>query len=256
MATFIEEEALVLDIQHRTKQTKEAIQNLLNDLSLKPIKSESIIKQTFSSKNRLFRTPVIKISNYYLVSFQMLLEASNYFRYRILKNELDKNLNRSLNNLVKENFNEIGLNDLRDKIIEGNINGKINFALNIHSKCKHIFENKKDLPQEIDCYFIIGTHLYIIELKNRDLQRSLFEVSKSINKVKSDLFKLSKLRNTIMENKAVMEDVFQGKFNNIHIYLTHKYPHFLDGTFDNEHEVTIMSFEDLVKNFMHIVNRN
>jgi hypothetical protein len=34
-----------------------------------------------------------------------------------------------------------------------------------------------------------------------------------------------------------MEEVLGGEFNEIHIFLTHKFPHFLDGTYDNENEV-------------------
>ncbi|URN95081.1 MAG: hypothetical protein NAG76_02140 [Candidatus Pristimantibacillus lignocellulolyticus] len=251
MAAFIEEEALIRDIQYKSKQQKEVVQQLLNDLTLKSMQRETLIKEVFSN-NRIFRTPIIKISSFYLVSYQMLLEASNYFRYRILKNELDTNLNRSLNNLVKENFNEIGLHYLKDIIVERNLIGEINFSLNNNNKCKHIFQNQKDLPQEVDCYFIVKNQLYIIELKNRDLQRSLFEVSKSIDKAKKDLQKLSRLKKVIFESKRIMEDVFNSEFDDINIYITHKYPHFLDGTYDTEHEVNIMSFENFLKYFKKI----
>lgn len=43
-----------------------------------------------------------------------------------------------------------------------------------------------------------------------------------------------------------MEEVLGGEFNEIHIFLTHKFPHFLDGTYDNENEVNICSFEDFL----------
>ncbi|MFK4305156.1 hypothetical protein ABH892_005340 [Paenibacillus sp. RC254] len=201
LATLIEEEALIEDICSKTKQSKLAINNMLKDLSLKPIDENDIYTITFSNDNRLFRTPLIKISNYFLISFFILIESATYFRYRILKNELDNKLARKTKNLVKENFDEIDIEKLRDNFEKGSIHYEINYQLNQQLKCKHLFENKKEVPQEIDCYFIKDKKLYIMELKNKDLQKNLHEISKSIKNTKKYLIRLKKLRNKSIKIK-------------------------------------------------------
>lgn len=245
-STLIEDKALIFDIYSKTNQSEQAIKNMLEDLSLIPTNDKDIYTQTFSNDNRLFRTPLIKISNYYLISYFTLSESSIYFRYRILKNEIRNKLDKKLNHLVKEDFNELSLIDLKDKLENSNIPWGINFEFNQYLKCKYLFENRKELPQEIDGYFIKNNYLYLVELKNKDLHRSLNDISKSVNKTQTHLKSLNMLKKVIQQNKLLMQDVLGGEFSEIKIFLTHKFPHFLDGSYDEEYEIAICSFKDLL----------
>ncbi|MDN4081438.1 hypothetical protein [Paenibacillus polymyxa] len=184
LATLIEEDALIEDIYSKTKQSKLEIINMLGDLTLKPTDENNIYTIIFRNDNRLFRTPLIKVSNYFLISFFVLIESAIYFRYRILKNELDEKLDKKTKNLVKEKFDEIDIKKLRGNFEKRDVHYEINYPLNQQLKCKHLFENKKGIPQEIDCYFIKNKKLYIMELKNRDFQRNLHEISRAFQKNK------------------------------------------------------------------------
>lgn len=43
-----------------------------------------------------------------------------------------------------------------------------------------------------------------------------------------------------------MQDILGGEFSEVKIFLCHKYPHFLDGSYDEEKEIAICTFKDLL----------
>ncbi|MGX7265863.1 hypothetical protein [Enterococcus crotali] len=241
--TFIESEALVEDIFRKTRKDKAAIRLMLDDLTLKKISNDSIAKETFSNDNRLFRTPLIKIGNYYLVSFYTLLESSLYFRYRILKNHLKKGLDRNTKNLVKENFDESDLKNLEQLLIDKKVLGKVNYDLNKNSNCKKLFAKEPSIAQEIDFYYIKDNTLHLMELKNRDISRSLHGVVQSASTAEKHMKNMLKRKQFFLKNKQLFGEIFGAEFNSIQLYLVNKYPHFLDDSYNQEFQVSIFSFD-------------
>lgn len=246
---FIEDKLLILDIKAKTGQSEEQIKKMLYELTLTPMKNQKYYEEAFNPSNRIFRTPLIKIDNYYILSNWILLECTQYFKYRILKNQLSFHINRKIRNEITQNFDEIELEKIDTLIHDNSLIGDTNFSLNKHYLCKHLFQNKKDLPQELDCYIIKDRNLYIMEMKNNDLNRNLKSIKKDINKVSlgndSYLCKLNNLRKVIEENKSVMTEVFQGEFNSIHFFLAFMNPHYSQG-FDFENQVNICLVDDFL----------
>lgn len=248
--SLIEAKALVADIQNRTGQTKLNIESMLKELTLTPVDITSIYTESFSPDNRFFRTPLIKIGDCYIFSLCLLAEATQYFKYRILKNQLSFHVKKSIKNITTKTFDEHQLTTLNELMDFPYLTGAINFPLNDNPLCKHLFQDVKGLPQEIDFYIIQNKNLYIMDLKNNDLSRNLKGVKKEIENAtkgkKSYIAKLKSLEAIINENKAIMQNVFGEQFDNIHLFLAFSNPHYLLQEYDIESGVTICSVEDFI----------
>src|SRR5699024_3402774 len=151
---------------------------MLFELSISPVQNQQYYEESLNPRNRLFRTPLIKIENYYILSNWLLLETVQYFKYIILKNQLSFNINKKIRNVVTKNFDEFELTTL-DEIIKNNSRiGAINFSLNKRPVCKHLFHDTKNLPQQLDCYIFKYKHLYIMEMKNNAIRTGLKGIRK------------------------------------------------------------------------------
>src|SRR5699024_9971580 len=103
---------------------------MLFELSISPVQNQQYYEESLNPRNRLFRTPLIKIENYYILSNWLLLETVQYFKYRILKNHLSYNINKKIRNVVTKNFDEFELTTL-DEIIKNKSHNK---EINIYYK--------------------------------------------------------------------------------------------------------------------------
>ncbi|NKC59073.1 hypothetical protein HED34_03740 [Vagococcus fluvialis] len=244
---FIEDKLLIMDIKNKTGQSEKDIKNMLEELSLSPVSNQKYYEESFNSINRLFRTPLIKVENYYILSNWLLLESVQYLKYRILKKQLSFDVSKEISNAITDKFDEFELRTLNGLIRKNMLIGDINFSLNKNPVCKHLFENKKNLPQEIDFFVIKDKNLYIMEMKNNDLRRDLKGIKKDIENAKrgksSYLAKLINLKNTIFQNKNIMEKTFHSEFNNIHLFLAFNNPHYMQG-YDFESGVTFCSVDE------------
>lgn len=246
----IEEDMLIEDISKLTGQKFEDITLLLKELTLYPIKNKNYYSAAFSVNNRLFRTALIKIDNSYLISNYLLGEVFQYFKYRILRNQLSFHKSKHMRNVTKEKFDEINLNILKEILTNCSFAGDVNFSLNDNKFCEHLFNETKDLPQELDFYVIKDKCLYIMEMKNSDLSRSLKNINKNIEKVTkgndSYLSKLNNLNTVIMRNKIIMHKALNDEFEQIHLFLSFNNPHYFTQNFTQERGVTICSIQDFI----------
>ncbi|MBC2115028.1 hypothetical protein [Listeria booriae] len=247
---LIEAKALIKDIHNKTGQSEANIKQMLHEISLFPVDIKKIYAESFSHSNRLFRTPIIKIGEYYMLSHGLLCESSQYFKYRILKNQLSFPIDKKIRNMITSEFDEAELNTLNDILEKSKAIGETNFLLNKNIYCRHLFQNEKNMPQEIDFYVIKEKNLYIMEMKNNDLSRSLKNIKKDINNTtkgqSSYVVKLTNLNKILSrsDNIEAMQKALNGEFNNVHYFLAFKNPHYLAGGYDLENNVTICSMKD------------
>lgn len=242
--SFIEKEALVEDIYRKTGRDKFAIRLMLEDLVLKKCSKTLLIKSTFSDDNRLFRTPLIEIKDYYILPFYIFAESAQYFRQRILKNHLKKGLDKKTKRLVERNYDEYDLKKLRSLLEKKYIIGDVNFDLNKFKECKELFKSNPSISQEIDFFYIKNNTLYLMELKNRDIDNSLYGLSQSLSKAKEHMIKMNERRLFFLKHRAIFEGILGERFDSVELYLVNKNPHYLDNTFNSEYQINIFLFED------------
>lgn len=250
--TFIEKEALVEDIYHKTGRDKVAIQLMLDDLTLRKCPKNGLLKSTFSDDNRLFRTPLIENKSYYIVPFNIFVESALYFRQRILKNHLKKGLDKKIKRLVERNYDEYDLQRLNVVLAEKNVIGNINFDLNKFTECKKLFELNPSISQEIDFYYIKNNTLHLMELKNREMDKNLYGLSQSLSKAKKNITRMNERRLFILKYKDIFQKILGDRFDTVELYLVNKNPHYLDNTFNYEYKISIFRFED----FYEYIHRN
>ncbi|MBJ7939066.1 hypothetical protein [Bacillus cereus] len=241
ISNIIEKDALIIDMCFVTGKSRETIIKLLEDLSLNL--AEDFFKEAFGKKNRIFRTPLIQIKNYFLISHMLLIEAAHLFRIRLLKDSLNTTIDNDTQNEITKTIDEQELNNLALLFKENNVVGQIGFELNKYNDCKELFK-EKGVKQELDAYFIQDNILYIIELKNREPDRSLKELVGSITVNNKHIIKLLKLKHIVMQNKEIMQYVLGGEFSEVHIFLTYTNPNFSEHTHKFEDNITICNYKD------------
>ena len=244
IVSFIEKEALVEDIYRKTGRDKFAIRLMLEDLVLKKSSKTLLIKSTFSDDNRLFRTPLIEIKDYYILPFYIFAESAQYFRQRILKNHLKKGLDKKTKRLVERNYDEYDLKRLRSLLEKKGVIGDVNFDINKFKECKELFKSNPSISQEIDFFYIKNNTLYLMELKNRDIDKNLYELSQSLSKAKEHMKKMNERRLFFLKHRAIFEGILGERFDSVELYLVNKNPHYLDNTFNSEYQINIFLFED------------
>lgn len=245
--SFIEKEALVEDIYRKTGRDKFAIRLMLDDLALRKSSENLLIKSTFSDDNRLFRTSLIEIKDYYLLPFYTFAESALYFRQRILKNHLKKGLDKKTKRLVERKYDESDLQRLKVFLSEKGITGNVNYDLNKFQECKKLFESNPSISQEVDFYYIKNSTLHLMELKNRDIDNSLYGLSQSLSKAKENMIKMNARRLFFLKHRIIFGEILGERFDSVELYLVNKNPHYLDNTFNYEYQINIFSFEDFHK---------
>lgn len=216
---IVENEFLYYDICESTGASIESINKLIQAISLKK-SEEHIDNDIFSTDNRIFRTPIIKIGNYFLLSHNLLVEATHYLRYRILKRELSNN--DRLKNKIKRLYDEKELNGLQILIKKSGIIGDINFKFENFSELKALFK-EGGITKEIDFYFIFNKTLYIMEYKNQDIDRNIYDVCKTYSKNEGYLKKHLRMVDIVKKNKSLFQGILGEKFDNLKSFLVFKY---------------------------------
>lgn len=218
ISNFIEAELLKLDIKKSIGLTNANTQKLLDSLSLKA--SNNVEKEILKDNNRLFLTPLINIGKYYLVSSSLMIEAAHYFKKRILKGNLSNN---KVKRKIENKYDEIELQELKDLMTTRGIVNGINLALQVNDRLKKLFYSK-GITKEVDFYFIKSGVLNIVEFKNHELARNMYEVVKHYDESEGDVRKYLRMVNIIDENKNLFFEVFGDRFYSIRKFFVFKNP--------------------------------
>ena len=235
---------LALNQRISVDTAKLIIENLtLNNQEFYRNKIESLVGEP---NKRMFRSPLINFSNFDVVPVFSFLESAKYFPYRILRTDiLNKKNGKEWTRLIKENFDERLLPELKDVALKFDINAKTNYYLNQskHKEIKKLIKSKK-LMEEIDLFFIYDSTLYIYDLKNYGLARNLRQCKSIINtSIYKEFSKLRKLKTEIEAHKELFEVEF-GRFIHIEIGIvtvnTTPYKYFFNGR--------VISMPELQKN--------
>lgn len=168
---------------------------------------------------RLFRAPILEFSELDILPTFSLLESSKYFVYRILRSDiLNKENGREWATLIRENFDEKLLPELRKIAEVYDRDCKTNYYLNQSkiSEIKTLVKNDS-LIEELDLVFVYNNTLYIYDLKNYGLARNTKQCKRIVNShIRKEFTKLNKLKSKILSNKSLFEKEF-GKFETIKI---------------------------------------
>lgn len=168
---------------------------------------------------RLFRAPILEFSELDILPTFSLLESSKYFAYRILRSDiLNKENGREWATLIRENFDEKLLPELRKIAEVYDRDCKTNYYLNQSkiSEIKTLVKNDS-LIEELDLVFVYNDTLYIYDLKNYGLARNTKQCKRIVNShIRKEFTKLNKLKSKILSNKSLFEKEF-GKFETIKI---------------------------------------
>ena len=168
---------------------------------------------------RLFRAPILEFSELDILPTFSLLESSKYFVYRILRSDiLNKENGREWATLIRENFDEKLLPELRKIAEVYDRDCKTNYYLNQSkiSEIKTLVKNDSSI-EELDLVFVYNDTLYIYDLKNYGLARNTKQCKRIVNShIRKEFTKLNKLKSKILSNKSLFEKEF-GKFETIKI---------------------------------------
>jgi hypothetical protein len=217
LMNVIEDKLFYRDLILNGNANYDSIDKIIRVLSLK--KCEEVDKSIFSTDNRLFRTPIIKIENYYLISHWLLVEVTHYLRNRILKKELSKK--GSYNKMVKKLYDEYELTFLEELREKNNIHGGINLYLEEIPGLKDKFTSR-GVSKEIDFYFIIEGVLYIVEFKNQNIDNSLLDVCKTYSKNMKNKSKHVLMRNLLEANMDILSKYLAVEIESIKSFLVFK----------------------------------
>ncbi|MBC2582290.1 hypothetical protein [Clostridium sp. DJ247] len=216
---IVENKFLYHDICKSTGASIESTYRVVQAISLRK-SEEHMDHNIFSTDNRIFRTPIVKIGNHFLLSHNLLVEAAHYLRYRILKSELSKDA--GVKDKIEKLYDEKELNDLLLLIKKYGITGDINFKFEDFSELKTLFKGG-GITKEIDFYFIFNKTLYIMEYKNQDIDRNVYDVCKTYSRNEGYLKKHLRMVDIVKKNKSLMEDFLGKKFDNLKSFLVFKY---------------------------------
>lgn len=240
ISNFIEAELLKLDIQKAIGLTNANVQKLLDSLSLKS--SNNVEREILKDNNRLFLTPLINIGKYYLVSSNLMIESAHYFKKRILKGNLSNN---KVKKKIENKYDEIELQELNDLMTTHGIVNGINKSLQVSDKLKKLFYGK-GITKEVDLYFIKSGVLNIVEYKNHELARNMYEIVKYCDESEDDVKKYLRMVNIIDENKELLFEVFGDEFYSIRKFFVFKNPNpYVQ--FCNRKDVIPMEYDDFYK---------
>ena len=157
---------------------------------------------------RLFREPILEFSELDILPTFSLLESSKYFVYRILRSDiLNKENGREWATLIRENFDEKLLPELRKIAEVYDRDCKTNYYLNQSkiSEIKTLVKNDS-LIEELDLVFVYNDTLYIYDLKNYGLARNTKQCKRIVNShIRKEFTKLNKLKSKILSNKLLFE---------------------------------------------------
>jgi hypothetical protein len=213
----VEDKFIYTDMVLTTGFGYDSLNSVLNTLSLNAC--EDVDSSIFSKDNRLFRTPIIKVDNHFILTNQLLMESSHYLRYRILKNELTKD-KKFAKKIIKK-YNEVDLKELQVLIDKYAITGGVNFQIDDIPEISEKI-NKKGISRELDFYFIHDKTLYTMEFKNQDIDSGLHEICKTYRKNIENKTKHLKLIEILKGSVPILEKEFNKEINEIRSFLVFK----------------------------------
>lgn len=237
---LVEDKFLYEDLLLSTGYDYDSIYKVIETISLKHC--EDVDKSIFSLDNRIFRTPIIKVDNYYILSHQLLIEAVAYLRYRVLKKELTKN--GKFKEKVKKNYDEFELKELRKFVLDNNLIGGINLEVEKFSFIKPYLKDK-GISKEIDFYFVYKNVLYTMEFKNQDIDNNLYEVCSTYSINIKNKSKHLRLIEILKNNITHLEEELNTQIEQIHSFLVFKkknsFSEFYQGS-----EIYVCSYSDFL----------
>lgn len=175
--SICEKNLLVKDLALNQKISEESASLIIENLTLnnKEFYRRKVDNLIGEPNMRMFRSPLISFSNFDVIPTFSFFESAKYFSYRILRTDiLNKKNGKEWAKLIKENFDERLLPELKDIASKIDKNAKVNYYLNQSKKIeiKQLIRSKK-LIEEIDLFFIHDSTLYIYDLKNYGLARNM-----------------------------------------------------------------------------------
>lgn len=215
----VKDEFLYRDIQNSTGYSYNSIVKSIDSLCLKQCEKEKIDDSIFSENNRIFRTPIIRINNYFVLSNYVLTEASAYLYHRVLKQEFLKT--KSFKEKVKKDYDEHELKELKELIKRYNVPGDLNLNFQQSDFFKTLVAGK-GISKEIDFYFIYKKVLYIVEFKNQYIDNSLVDVCKSYSKNISNIRKQLNLISILRENICKLQEELSCEIDKIELSIVFK----------------------------------
>ena len=214
---LIEDKLLYTDLLLSTDYDYDSIYKVIEVMSLQ--KCDDVDKSIFSNDNRIFRTPIIKVDNYYILSHQLLTEAVAYLRYRILKTEFTNN--GKFKEKVQKNYDEIELKELEKLLLDNHLVGGIDLKVDNISAIKPYLTGK-GISKQVDFYFIYKNVLYTMEYKNQDIDNNLYEVCKSYSVNIKNKSKHLKLIEILQNNISNLEEYLGNRIVQIRSFLVFK----------------------------------
>ncbi len=171
-----------------------------------------------------------------------MIESAHYFKKRILKGNLSNN---KVKKKIENKYDEIELQELNDLMTTCGIVNGINKSLQVSDKLKKLFCGK-GVTKEVDLYFIKSGILNIVEYKNHELARNMYEIVKHCDESEDDVKKYLRMVNIIDENKELFFEVFGDKFYSIRKFFVFKNPNpYVQ--FCNRKDVIPMEYDDFYK---------
>lgn len=213
---LVEDKFLYTDMVLSTSYDYDSIYKVIEAMSLKSC--EDVDSSIFSNDNRIFRTPIIKIDNYYILSHQLLSEAVAYLRYRVLKANTDKG---GFKKKVKKGYDEFELKELEKLLLDNNIVGGINLEVDKISTLKP-FLDSEGVSKEIDFYFIYKNVLYTMEYKNQAIDNNLYEICRSYSRNIKNKSRHLRLIEVLKNNIMNLEETLGDKIVQIRSFLVFK----------------------------------
>lgn len=194
-----------VDLMLNQKVSYRGSNNILHYFTLNTLMLEkypSAIRTIESKNERLFRSPIIDLGDKLIVPTFAWLESIHYLSLRILNRDIDltaKRTQKHWNELIKITYDEYDIKGLKEILKDqGFLVGK-NWELGKVPEIKKIIESKKNIPHEIDLYYIDGDVLVIKDVKNYGMQHSISAAKKVVNKIDKDKEKMEGLRDFILK---------------------------------------------------------
>ena len=213
---LVEDKFLYIDLVLSTNYGYDSIYKVIEAISLK--RCEDIDGSIFSANNRLFRTPIIKVDNYYILSHQLLSEAVAYLRYRVLKGEFTSK--KEFRKKIKKDYNELELKKLEKLLLDNNLVGGINLNIDKIPTIRPYLN--KGVSNEVDFYFVYKNVLYTMEYKNQDIDNNLYDVCKSYSKNIQNKSRHLRLIEILKNNITNLEEAIGVRIVQIQSFLVFK----------------------------------
>lgn len=237
---IVEDRFLYVDMIQSTGYGYDSIYNVLSSLSLKT--SSNVEDSIFSNNNRLYRTPIIKLDNYYILSNDLLFESAQYLRHRVLRKEFTTN--KRFEEKLIEFYDEFELKELENLIESNNITGGINLKID---KCKELQPLLvKGISKEIDFYFVLDNVMYAMEFKNQKIDNNLYDMCKSYSKNVKNKDRHLRLIHVLRNNLDVLNEYLNVNVSAIKSFLVFKKKSSFSDFYDGD-DIFVCSYSEFYK---------